>query len=82
MSDRTIALGVGTRLGPYQIVANDPDRLARFSREAQMLAALNQARAVRDNCAELHRRRSAWRYSWFLERLSIICQLMRRETGR
>jgi len=32
-------------------VANDPDRLARFSREAQMLAALNR-------CAELHRHRS------------------------
>ena len=35
-------------------VANDPDRLARFSREAQMLAALNR-------CAELHRHRSARR---------------------
>ena len=68
-----MSLGVGTRVGPYEIVAplgaggmgevyrardtklnrdvaikvllpavaNDPDRLARFSREAQVLASLN-----------------------------------------
>ena len=36
----------GTRLGPPELFVSDPDRVARFEREAKTLAALDRKSVV------------------------------------